>query len=176
MKSSALLRTIALTFSVAISLACREGIANDDHTQHSSNGLNTMNTSNNQGIAELVTVMISQVIAREEVRPPVGVPLQPNRDIGFASIFLDLLNNQEKDHVVTIEAVEIYNVTSKQLESFEFLPQEVILRPLENSIISISLTNKVGYGEGDSAKATVTYTLEGKTYKIESAIVPIDYQ
>lgn len=121
-------------------------------------------------------IQITQVnlIAREENTAPIGIPNQPNRDIGFASAFLKLENNAEKNQMVIIQNIEIRNLSDGQLQSFSFVPKQIELKPLENSEIAFHLTNKTGYSGQGQVKAIITYQIGEKINIIESESVEIN--
>lgn len=121
-----------------------------------------------------VSIKVSQLIAREELRSPLGVSSQTNRDIGFASVFLSLENHQETNQSIIIQNVEILNISDRQLQSFTFEPKKIELKPLENSVIDIHTTNKTGYIGQDRVKAIVTYQIGDHINVIESKSVEID--
>jgi len=114
------------------------------------------------------------LLAREEKLPSIGVRPNPNRDIGFATVFLSLENHQEKNQTITIQNIEIQSKSGTQLQPFVFESRQVELKPLENSVIDIHLTNKTGYLGQERVKAIVTYQIDNQVGKIESEAVDID--
>ncbi|MDJ0690787.1 MAG: hypothetical protein QNJ41_20050 [Xenococcaceae cyanobacterium MO_188.B32] len=114
------------------------------------------------------------LLARETITPPDGVPPQLNRDIGFATVFIRLENAKEENAIVTIKNIEIRNASDDTLQPFIQSPQEIYLKPLENSKISFDLTNKTGYIGRDKVKAVVTYQIGEQTKVIESEPVEVD--
>jgi hypothetical protein len=113
------------------------------------------------------------LIAREEKRPPLGIPQNPNRDIGFASIFLRIENPTEENANILIINIEIRNAFDERLQSFSQSPQEISLKPLENSEMVFNLTNKTGYSGQEKVKAVVTYQVGKKVNLIESEAVEV---
>ncbi len=112
--------------------------------------------------------------AREEKRLPPGQPPTSNRDIGFASVFLQLENAKEADVDVIVQSIQIRStdlVGSLQMESQN--PQTIHLHPLEHSANDIQLTNKTGFGSG-SVKAIVTCKIGDRVQVIESNAVTVD--
>lgn len=69
--------------------------------------------------------------------------------------------------------MEIRNLSNKQLQSFQHSPQEIQLKPLENSEVVLQLTNKSGYIGRDQVKAIVTYKIAEETSIIESKAVEV---
>lgn len=138
--------------------------------------------ANNQPSSSPIPIMTNTVslvkkvtlLAREETVPPLGVTVDPQRNIGFASVFLRLENPQASPITVTITKVEIRNISDNQLQDFHQLPQEIHLKPLENSEIVFNLTNKHGYIGKDQVKAVVTYQVADQTSMIESDTVEIN--
>ncbi|MBD2136689.1 hypothetical protein H6F32_03585 [Anabaena sp. FACHB-1237] len=126
-----------------------------------------------KAVNKKVMIKVS-LLSQENKLPPLGVPPQPNRDIGFATVFITLENPQEKNQTVKIEKVEIRNVTDKKLQPFQFKPKSVELKPLENSVVDIHLTNKTGYVGKDKVKAIITYKIGNQTSVIESQPVTVD--
>jgi len=114
------------------------------------------------------------LLAREAKTPPDGVPPQLNRDIGFATVFISLENKYQKDIKVRVNRVEIRNASDDTLQPFSQLPQEIYLKPLENSKISFDLTNKTGYVGQDRVKAVVTYQIGDRLNIMESEPVEVD--
>ena len=114
------------------------------------------------------------LLAREENLPPPGVFPDPERDIGFATVFIYLENKYQKDIKVRVNRVEIRNVSDETLQPFSQPPQEIYLKPLENSKISFDLTNPTGYIGQDRVKAVVTYQIGEKIKVIESEPVEVD--
>ena len=114
------------------------------------------------------------LLSRENKLPPVGIPNQSNRDIGFATVFLSLENHQEKNQTVTIKNIEIRNASDLQLQSFSFETRQIELKPLENSVIDIHLANKIGYVGEDPVKAIVTYQIGSQVNVIESEAVEVE--
>jgi hypothetical protein len=106
------------------------------------------------------------LLAREERRHPVGVPSQPNRDIGFASVFLRIENTKEENTILTIKNVEIRNASDGTVQAFSrppqeihSIPEEIRLTPLANAEIGFHFTNKTGYLGQDKVRAVVTYQI-----------------
>jgi hypothetical protein len=114
------------------------------------------------------------LLAREEKRPPIGQPPTPNRDIGFASVFIRLENPVQENSKITIQGIEIVNVTDNQFQSFSFYPQEILLKPLENSQQVFHLKNKTGYMGQDKVKAVVTYQIDNQVSFVTSEPVEIN--
>jgi hypothetical protein len=121
-----------------------------------------------------ILVKVTSLIAREEKTPPIGMPTQKNRDIGFASVFLSLENHVEKNKIVMIQKIEIRNLVNGKSQSFNFKPKRIELKPLENSQVAFHLTNKTGYSGQDKVKALITYQIGEEVKKIESQPVEID--
>lgn len=126
----------------------------------------TMNS--NRSLVKKVTL-----IAREENLPPLGVPIDLHRNIGFASVFLRLENPQLISVTVRVTKVEIRSLSNGELQSFQHSLQEVQLKPLENSEVVLQLTNKSGYTAKDQVKAIVTYQVGDITSIIESEPVKV---
>jgi hypothetical protein len=121
-----------------------------------------------------LVLTISQFIARQDTSQPTGVSPQNNRDIGRATVFLSLENRQQKNQTVIIKKIEVCNVTDNKLQSFIFQPKQIELKPLENSVLDIHLTNKIGYSGKDKVKAIITYQIGKQVNKIESEPVEVD--
>jgi hypothetical protein len=113
------------------------------------------------------------LLAREEKTPPLGVPANANRSIGFASVFLRLENPKEKDVSLTVQRVEIRNTVDGNVQLSDSSPQQIHLRPLENSEIVFHLTNKIGYSQHNQVKAVINYTIGDRTQLIESTPVEV---
>ena len=98
--------------------------------------------------------------------PPKGVRPQPNRDIGFASVFLRIENTKEENTILTIKNVEIRNASDGTVQAFSrppqeihSIPEEIRLTPLANAEIGFHFTNKTGYLGQDKVRAIVTYQI-----------------
>lgn len=122
------------------------------------------------------TISISQVTlqAREEKNLPLGATPNSNRDIGFASVFLRLENPQEADVNLTIKNIEIRNISDNKVQIAQSSPQEIILKPLENSEEVFRLTNKTGYSKNNQVKAVITYQIGEQKQVIESKVTEIE--
>ncbi len=121
-----------------------------------------------------LTLSIVNLQAREEKRLPIGASPNPNRDIGFASVFLRLENAKENGVSVTIQRIEIRNAANGSVQMSSTSPQEVGLRPLENSELAFHLTNKTGYSnDNNSVKAVIIYQVGDQEGVIESNTVEI---
>jgi hypothetical protein len=114
-----------------------------------------------------------RLIAREERLPPVGIPAQLDRNIGFADIFIRLDNPKDAKIQLVLEKIEICDVSHDVLQNFSFLPQTIELKPLENSELVFHLKNKTGYAKKGKVKAILRYRFENKEYVIESDAVAI---
>jgi len=120
-------------------------------------------------------VMIKVSLLSQEKRlPPLGIPPQADRDIGFATVFFSLENHQMKNQTVMIKNIEVRNVSDHKLQSFSFEPKQIELKPLENSVIDIHLTNKTGYSGKGQVKAIITYQIGEEVNTIESQAVEVD--
>jgi hypothetical protein len=128
-------------------------------------------TSMNSQNLEIKTVTLQ---AREEKRLPTGQAPTANRDIGFASVFLRLENPKEKDINLIIKSIQIQNVSDGSLQMASQSPQEIRLRPLENSENAFHLTNKTGYSGQGQVKAVITYQLGNQEAVIESSAVEVN--
>jgi hypothetical protein len=112
--------------------------------------------------------------AREEKRQPIGQALTPNRDIGFASVFLRLENPKQKDVNLIIKSIQIQNISDGSLQMISQSPQEIRLRPLENSENAFHLKNKTGYSGLGQVKAVITYQVGDQVAIIESNPVEVN--
>ncbi|MBD0265779.1 MAG: hypothetical protein ICV78_24570 [Tolypothrix sp. Co-bin9] len=125
--------------------------------------------TNNNSLIKKVTL-----IARQENLPPLGIPRDPQRNIGLASVFILLENPQTNNVTVKISKVEIRNLLDGKLQDFQSQYKEIELKPLENSEILVELTNKSGYIGHDRVKAVVTYHIENQSKTIESEAVAVN--
>lgn len=120
-----------------------------------------------------IQVLKVTLLAREEKTPPIGVPVNPHRDIGFASVFIRLANLKESDSEITIQNIKIINLVDAQSQNFSFHPKEIILRPLENSEQVFHLKNKTGYLGKEPVKAIVTYRIGNLIREINSDLTEV---
>ncbi|MGB3421982.1 MAG: hypothetical protein WBA52_16405 [Dolichospermum sp.] len=165
MKIQFLLRFVILLGLVETITAC--GVLST-YANYQSDSLPAPTMNSNKSLVKKVIL-----IAREENLPPLGVPIDPQRNIGFASVFLRLENPQLTPVTVTVTKVEIRNLSNEELQSFQHSPQEIQLKPLENSEVVLQLTNKSGYIGRDQVKAIVTYKIAEETNIIESEPVEV---
>lgn len=165
MKIQFLLRFVILLGLVETITAC--GVLST-YADAQSDSLPALTMNSNRSLVKKVTL-----IAREENLPPLGVPIDPQRNIGFASVFLRLENPQLTSVTVTVTKVEIHSLSSGKLQNFQHSPQEIQLKPLENSEVVLQLTNKSGYIGSDQVKAIVTYKIAQETSIIESEPVEV---
>jgi hypothetical protein len=114
------------------------------------------------------------LLAREEKLPSIGIRPDANRDIGFATVLLTLENHQEKHQTIIIQNIEIYSIADNQLQPFAFTSKQIDLRPLENAMIDMHLTNKTGYLGQERVKAVVTYKIGDRLDKVESESADIE--
>lgn len=119
-------------------------------------------------------IKIVTLLAREEKSPPPGKAPTSNRDIGFASVFIRLENTQEKDTNLIIKSIKIQSVADGSLQMASQYPQEIRLKPLENSENAFHLTNKTGYSRQGQVKAVITYQLGDQVSVIESSPVEVE--
>ncbi|WP_041933224.1 hypothetical protein [Gloeothece verrucosa] len=115
-----------------------------------------------------IAVKSVKLISREEELPPLGVPQDPNRDIGFATVFVQLENLKEEKATLLIKSIEILNVSDGKPINFSYPSKEIHLNPLENAEIAIQLTNKTGYSGQHLVKAKIVYQLSNQIYTLES--------
>ncbi|MBW4504933.1 MAG: hypothetical protein KME64_00205 [Scytonematopsis contorta HA4267-MV1] len=154
-----------LTFATSAFLCGCTSLANS--AQSPITPENTMSGTNNIIIKSLT------LMAREEKLPPLGQPPKPNRDIGFADVFLTLENPKEANATLVIEKIQIQDVTSSSLQLVSQKPQVISLGPLENSVNDFHLTNKIGYTTRGQVKAIVTYRINDQVQVIQSSPVDI---
>jgi len=123
----------------------------------------------------VIKIMLkTSLIAREEKLPAIGIRPDTNRDIGFATVLLTLENHQEKNQTIIIQNIEIYSVADNQLQPFAFTSKQIDLKPLENAMIDLHLTNKTGYLGQGRVKAVVTYQIGARLDKVESESIDVE--
>jgi hypothetical protein len=103
-----------------------------------------------------------------------GQSPQPNRDIGFASVFLRIENPNEENANLVIQSIEVRNASDGKVQMTSQAPEEIHLKPLENYENVFSLTNKTGYSGHNRVKAVITYEIQGRVQVIESSPVEVD--
>ena len=165
MKIQFLLRFVILLGLVETITAC--GVLST-YANYQSDSLPAPTMNSNKSLVKKVIL-----IAREENLPPLGVPIDPQRNIGFASVFLRLENPQLTSVTVRVTKVEIRSLSNGDLQSFQQSLQEIQLKPLENSEVVLQLTNKSGYIGRDQVKAIVTYKIAEEISIIESEAVEV---
>lgn len=120
-----------------------------------------------------IVITSVKLIAREEKLPPLGIPQNPNRNIGFASVLVRLENHQTKNNTLTLKKIEIREVKTGKIQPFNWKSQTIELKPLENSELLFQSANKTGYSLPEKMKAIITYQINGQTRVIESEPVEI---
>lgn len=163
---------LKLSCAIAIAYFCQPFIS----LLHSSRIYNSSLVMASEKTKQSQSVQITQVtlLAREEKTPPVGQPPTPNRDIGFASVFLRLENPQEENYQISIQNIKIVNVSNGRAQNFSYSPQTITMRPLENSEQAFHLKNKTGYQGTNKVKAVITYQIGNQVNVMTSAPVKVD--
>ncbi|WP_334949428.1 hypothetical protein [Nostoc sp.] len=168
MMKISLITFITLLVVAGSTNACAIPSTHAQSQTHSASKYRTAMTNNNSLIKKVT------LIARQENLPPLGIPHNPQRNIGFASVFIRLENPQTNSVTIKISQVEIRNLLDGKLQNFQFQYKEIELKPLENSEIVVELTNKSGYTGHDRVKAVVTYHIENQSKTIESEAVAVN--
>ena len=163
-----MVRLLVLLMVIAASTSCSHTL----FAQANNVGQTPVGETNMSSATDLFIRRVT-LIAREEKRPPLGVPPQPNRDIGFASVFLKIENLTEANATLSIDKIEIRNASDSRLQAFSHSPQDIHLKPLEHSELVFHLTNKTGYSGQDNVKAVVTYQTTGQVSVVESEPVEV---
>lgn len=145
-----------------------------DHTILVNRLLGSLKAQNTMPSVTGISIKSVTLTAREENRPPVGVPPNQKRDIGFASVFLRIENSREENATLLIERIEIRNVSDDSIQIASQFPQSIRLQPLENSENAFYLTNKIGYSGQDKVKAVITYEVGTQVHVIESDPVDVE--
>lgn len=111
------------------------------------------------------------VIAWEERSLPPGSTPDPQREIGFASVVIELENTSQHLVPVTIRQVQIRNLFGVQLSTTQ--PQTLVLKPLERADYPIRLTNQTGFTGFGQVKAIATLDINGQTQVVESDAIAV---
>lgn len=114
------------------------------------------------------------LIAREELGSPPGQRFSPDRNIGFATVFLQANNKSLVEAELTILSVEIQDVDNGSLQMKVDTPEIIRFHALENLVKYFHLTNKSGYSTQNLVKAVVFYQVNGQELVIESEPVEIE--
>lgn len=123
---------------------------------------------------------MSPVVIREPLRlraweedlPPLGVPPDPNRPIGYALLSVTFENTSLKRVEVKIESVTVRSAQNGRVISS--LPSStLILMPLEISPQQYQLFSRQGYGGDRKLTGSLVYTVEGRTYILTTGPVPV---
>ncbi len=112
---------------------------------------------------------------REEQRLPAGAPPQRDRDIGFATVFLQLENRQDSNQTITIDQIQIQDMTTGQIYMTTPQAQTINLRPLEHSAQDFHLTNRIGFAGPGPVRAVISYSLAGRQESLISGPIGIDH-
>jgi hypothetical protein len=122
----------------------------------------------------MVTLTVS-LAAMEDTLPPLGIPPQPQPDVGFATVVVRLANQQETHQSVTLQSLEIRSEPEQQLEPFAFTPQRIGLKPLEHAVLDIHLRKPALFLAKDRVKAIVRYQIgPGPVLTVASEAVTIE--
>lgn len=113
--------------------------------------------STTMSVEQGIIVRSVELLAREERNPPKGIAPRPDRDIGFATVFLRLENPHRERISLTICRIEIRNVFDHRVQLLSQPLQEMVLGSLENGKFPFYLTNKTGFVGDDRVEAAVTY-------------------
>ena len=89
---------------------CCHYLPRDFHSQLSSH-------LQSKAVNKKVMIKVS-LLSQENKLPPLGIPPQAHRDIGFATVFVSLENHQMKNQTVIIKNIEVRNVSDHKLQSF----------------------------------------------------------
>jgi hypothetical protein len=121
-----------------------------------------------------ITVKEIRLVAREHRSPPVGVPIEAHRNIGFADVFLTIENDREEAGDVMIEKIRIEDMENREIPIEDDVQQQIAFNPLEHSVNDFHLTNKFGYREKARVKAVVTYQVNRQSYTMESDVMEVN--
>lgn len=132
-----------------------------------------MSSSTTTTVHQTISITDVSLIAREQPVPPFGTPIDPNRPIGIASVFLTIQNPLERQQSLTVESVKVVNAGSEQVELVSDTPQQVTLMPLEQRMLDIQLTNHTGYKTKGRMKAIATYRVDNNVHFVESPVVEL---
>jgi len=161
-------KIIGLSILSLTLLACAQA-SSQETVRHSPGDPHAVITS------ELIALENFSVTPRQENNSPIGASPDPNRNIGFADVFLDLTNSTENNMSITIESLEIRNTQSNDVEMQLASSEELSLGPLQPLNHVFNLKKKAGYSELDVVKAVMTYRINnGPIVSLESASTGIE--
>jgi hypothetical protein len=121
-----------------------------------------------------ITVKKIRLVAREHQSPPVGIPIEADRNIGFADVFLTIENEREEAADVMIKKIRIEDMENREIPIEDDVQQQIAFNPLEHSVNDFHLTNKFGYREKARVKAVVTYQVNRQSYTMESDVMEVN--
>ncbi len=162
-----MIRTFTLLALATGMIACSRTVL-ADNSQELPVVENTMSSTTDVPIKNIT------LMAREEKQLPPGQMPTPDRDIGFASVFLRIENTKQENVNLVIQRIEICNASDGRVQMASHALQEIHLRPLENYENVFRLTNKTGYSGQDRVKAVVTYKIKAPVQVIESSPVEVN--
>jgi hypothetical protein len=121
-----------------------------------------------------VLIKSISLLVREERSVPLGSQPSRDRDIGFASVFVQFENTRQEPIVISIDKIEVQNTLNGKIQLSDRTPKQIHLRPLEISANHFQLTNKTGFSNFGKVKAIVTYKINQQTYTVESTPIKVE--
>jgi hypothetical protein len=97
------------------------------------------------------------LIAQEEPQAPLGERPDPNRPIGFASVFLMINNPAHTECCLVLRSLSVVDALTGEVMLHHPKPQTILLMPLENTTIDVHLNNHTGYGDTRKVRAIAQY-------------------
>lgn len=155
---------LVLLVATAVSAGCYSIAANSSSTNHS--------TPEGPMISQAVRINNIILLAKEEKRLIPGGDPSPNRDVGFATVLVQLENLTEQETRLTVKQIQILSTAGGQQQMVSPISEEIRLQPLEQSESDFYLSNRTGYSTEGPVKAIVTFQAGEQTYTADS--LPID--
>lgn len=111
------------------------------------------------------------LMAWEEKSTPPGTKPSRDREIGFASVVIELENTSQHLVPVTIQQVQVRNWFGVQLSTRQ--PETLAIKPLERMDYPVRLTNQTGFTGFGQVRAIVTLTINDETQVVESDAIAV---
>jgi hypothetical protein len=123
--------------------------------------------------SSIVTPSISLQAWQEDPNlPPVGVPVDPDRPIGFAQVNFMLENKTENLIEVDIDRIEVQEAIGHRT-LMTLRGPKILLRGLEISPQQFRLTHSTGYGQIQNVEAVISYRIKDQSLIARSRPVTI---
>jgi hypothetical protein len=98
---------------------------------------------------------------------------EPSPETASATVFLHIENPLEANLSLIVEAIEIQDVNTEQVQLTLTTPTTIELRPLEHAVYDFRLASTTDFSAQEQVKAIVTYRVDEQQYRINSLPITI---